>query len=356
MDGSQITIAVDGMGGDYGLPVTVPATIQFLSRASHADCLLVGDEGPLDAALRAAKPNQAISSRIQIVHASESVGMDEAIAVALRGKKDSSMRRAIECVHDGRAQACVSAGNTGALMALSRMVLKTMDGIDRPAIAAQLPNVRGGATMVLDLGANVDCSAEHLLQFAIMGAALSSALDQSRRPSIGLLNIGEEIIKGNEVVKQAGELLRNSGLNFIGNVEGKDIFSGTVDVVVCDGFVGNVALKTSEGLASMLAQTLREEYGRGLVSKLGALVSLPVIQRIRRRMDHRRYNGASLVGLRGIVFKSHGSADQLAFQTALSRAAHAVERKLIHQIAQTLPEVRALAHHVQDQSLLQQQA
>ena len=342
MDGPQITIAVDAMGGDHGLPVTVPATIQFLSQASSVNCLLVGDESAIGRALESQKPATAIRSRIELVHASEVVGMDEAIAVALRGKKDSSMRRSIECVRDARAQACVSAGNTGALMALSRMVLKTMEGIDRPAIAAQMPNVRGGATMMLDLGANVDCTAEHLLQFAIMGAALSSALDQSRRPSIGLLNIGEEVIKGNDVVKQAGELLRSSGLNFIGNVEGKDIFSGTVDVVVCDGFVGNVALKTSEGLASMLAQTLREEYGRGLVSRLAALVSLPVIQRIRRRMDHRRYNGASLVGLRGIVFKSHGSADELAFQTALARAAHAVERNLIHQIAQALPEVRSL--------------
>jgi len=342
MDGPQITIAVDAMGGDHGLPVTIPATIQFLSQASSVNCLLVGDESAIGRALESQKPATAISSRIELVHASEVVGMDEAIAVALRGKKDSSMRRSIECVRDARAQACVSAGNTGALMALSRMVLKTMEGIDRPAIAAQMPNVRGGATMMLDLGANVDCTAEHLLQFAIMGAALSSALDQSRHPLIGLLNIGEEVIKGNDVVKQAGELLRSSGLNFIGNVEGKDIFSGTVDVVVCDGFVGNVALKTSEGLASMLAQTLREEYGRGLVSRLAALVSLPVIQRIRRRMDHRRYNGASLVGLRGIVFKSHGSADELAFQTALARAAHAVERNLIHQIAQALPEVRSL--------------
>ena len=342
MDGPQITIAVDAMGGDHGLPVTIPATIQFLSQASSVNCLLVGDESAIGRALESQKPATAIRSRIELVHASEVVGMDEAIAVALRGKKDSSMRRSIECVRDARAQACVSAGNTGALMALSRMVLKTMEGIDRPAIAAQMPNVRGGATMMLDLGANVDCTAEHLLQFAIMGAALSSALDQSRRPSIGLLNIGEEVIKGNDVVKQAGELLRSSGLNFIGNIEGKDIFSGTVDVVVCDGFVGNVALKTSEGLASMLAQTLREEYGRGLVSRLAALVSLPVIQRIRRRMDHRRYNGASLVGLRGIVFKSHGSADELAFQTALARVAHAVERNLIHQIAQALPEVRSL--------------
>ncbi|NCV26086.1 MAG: phosphate acyltransferase PlsX, partial [Betaproteobacteria bacterium] len=236
--------------------------------------------------------------------------MDEPIAVAMRGKKDSSMRRSLECLLDGRAQACVSAGNTGALMALSRMLLKTMEGIDRPAIAAQIPNVRGGATMVLDLGANVDCSAEHLLQFAMMGAALSSALDQSRRPSIGLLNIGEEMIKGNDVVKQAGELLRSSSLNFVGNVEGKDIFSGTVDVVVCDGFVGNVALKTSEGLASMLSQTLREEYGRGPMSKLAALVSMPVIRRIRRRMDHRRYNGASLVGREPHELLEHGRRER----------------------------------------------
>jgi len=344
MGGPQITIAVDAMGGDHGLGVTVPATIQFLSQEPAATCVLVGDQSRLEAVLTRHEASKATLNRIKLLHAGEVIGMDEPVAVALRGKKESSMRHAIECVRDGRALACVSAGNTGALMALSRMLLKTMDGIDRPAIAAQMPNVRGGATMVLDLGANVDCSAEHLLQFAIMGAALSSALDQSRRPSIGLLNIGEEVIKGNDVVKQAGELLRNSGLNFIGNVEGKDIFSGTVDVIVCDGFVGNVALKTSEGLASMLAQTLREEYGRGLISRIGALVSLPVIQRIRRRMDHRRYNGASLVGLRGIVFKSHGSADQLAFQAALARASHAVERNLLHQIAQTLPEVRALAH------------
>ncbi|NCV32964.1 MAG: phosphate acyltransferase PlsX [Betaproteobacteria bacterium] len=344
MDARPITIAVDGMGGDYGLPVTLPSTIQFLSQKPEARCLLVGDEGAIRSAIAEQKPDAALLSRLEIVHASEAVGMDEPIAVAMRGKKDSSMRRSLECLLDGRAQACVSAGNTGALMALSRMLLKTMEGIDRPAIAAQIPNVRGGATMVLDLGANVDCSAEHLLQFAMMGAALSSALDQSRRPSIGLLNIGEEMIKGNDVVKQAGELLRSSSLNFVGNVEGKDIFSGTVDVVVCDGFVGNVALKTSEGLASMLSQTLREEYGRGPMSKLAALVSMPVIRRIRRRMDHRRYNGASLIGLRGIVFKSHGSADDMAFQAALARAADAVEHRLIDQIAQTLPEARALGH------------
>ncbi|NBQ08021.1 MAG: phosphate acyltransferase PlsX [Betaproteobacteria bacterium] len=344
MDARPITIAVDGMGGDYGLPVTLPSTIQFLSQKPEVRCLLVGDEGAIRSAIAEQKPDAALLSRLEIVHASEAVGMDEPIAVAMRGKKDSSMRRSLECLLDGRAQACVSAGNTGALMALSRMLLKTMEGIDRPAIAAQIPNVRGGATMVLDLGANVDCSAEHLLQFAMMGAALSSALDQSRRPSIGLLNIGEEMIKGNDVVKQAGELLRSSSLNFVGNVEGKDIFSGTVDVVVCDGFVGNVALKTSEGLASMLSQTLREEYGRGPMSKLAALVSMPVIRRIRRRMDHRRYNGASLIGLRGIVFKSHGSADDMAFQAALARAADAVEHRLIDQIAQTLPEARALGH------------
>ena len=350
MDGSQITIAVDAMGGDYGLPVTVPATLSFLSTEPAAVCLLVGDKSSIDKTLSEQAISHSVRNRLDILHAAEVVGMDEPVSVALRGKKESSMRQAIECLRDGRAQACVSAGNTGALMALSRMLLKTMEGIDRPAIAAQMPNVRGSATMVLDLGANVDCSAEHLLQFATMGAALSSALDQSRRPSIGLLNIGEEIIKGNDVVKQAGELLRTSGLNFIGNVEGKDIFSGAVDVIVCDGFVGNVALKTSEGLASMLSQTMREEYSRGLLSRFGALISLPVIHRIRRRMDHRRYNGASLVGLRGIVLKSHGSADQLAFQTALARAFHAVERNLLQQIAQTLPEVRALAHAQQTES------
>jgi glycerol-3-phosphate acyltransferase PlsX len=337
-------IAVDCMGGDHGLPVTLPAVLDFLRAQPGAECLLVGPEKAVRDRLAACTGASEFAGRTEIVPASEAVGMDESVAMALRGKRDSSLRRAVECVRDGRAQACLSAGNTGALMAVSRMLLKTLEGIDRPAIAAQIPNVRGGATMVLDLGANVDCSAEHLLQFAIMGAALHSALQATSNPSIGLLNIGEEMTKGNEVVKQAGDLLRGSGLHFLGNVEGKDIFGGKVDIVVCDGFVGNVALKTSEGLASMVAQTLREEYEHSIASRLAALVSLPVIRRIRRRMDHRRYNGAALVGLRGIVFKSHGSADQLAFRTALERTAHAVEHDLIARIARTLPLIRQRAH------------
>lgn len=341
-------IAVDCMGGDHGLSVTVPAALEFLRGEPRAVCLLVGPDDALRNRIAALDASAASRDRIEIVPASEVVGMDEPISVALRAKRDSSLRRAIECVRDGSAQACLSAGNTGALMAVSRMLLKTMEGIDRPAIAAQMPNVRGGATMVLDLGANVDCSAEHLLQFAIMGTALFGALQASSNPSIGLLNIGEEVIKGNEVVKQAGELLRASGLHFRGNVEGKDIFAGTVDVIVCDGFVGNVALKTSEGLAGMLAQTLREEYERSMGSRLAALLSMPVIRRIKRRMDHRRYNGAALVGLRGVVFKSHGSADQLAFRTALERTAHAVEHHLIDQIARTLPGVRQRAYEARE--------
>ena len=269
--------------------------------------------------------------------------MDEPPASALRSKRDSSMRIALEAVRSGEAQACVSAGNTGALMAISRFVLRMLDGIDRPAIAAPLPNARGGVTTVLDLGANVDCSPEHYLQFGIMGAALVSALEGRERPSVGLLNIGEEAIKGNDSVKQAGELLRASNLNFVGNVEGNDIYDGTADVVVCDGFVGNVALKTSEGLAKMLAAFIREEFSRGLTSKLAALVALPVLTRLKARVDSRRYNGASLVGLRGIVIKSHGSADAYAFEYALRRGYDAACNGLLERIAQTLPQITAEA-------------
>ena len=229
------------------------------------------------------------------------------------------MRVAINLVKEGAAQASVSAGNTGALMATARFVLKTLPGIDRPAIATRLPTVRGHTTM-LDLGANVDCTAEHLYQFAVMGSALVEATEHKPRPSVGLLNIGEEEIKGSDVVKEAGEMLKASTLNFHGNVEGDDIYSGTVDVVVCDGFVGNVALKTSEGLAKMIGQFLSEEFRRNLVSKAGALLALPAINRFKDRVDHRRYNGASLLGLKGIAMKSHGSADRLAFACALERA------------------------------------
>jgi len=273
------------------------------------------------------------------VAASEVVTMDDPVEVALRRKKDSSMRLAAQSVKDGRADACVSAGNTGAWMAISRYVLKTLDGIDRPAIATSIPNQTGRATTVLDLGANVDCTAEHLLQFAIMGAALSQAVDHRESPTVGLLNIGEEVIKGNEVVKEAAELLRGSPLNFYGNVEGNDIFKGTVDVVVCDGFVGNVVLKSVEGLAKMLSSIIHEEFKRNIFTLLAGAIAKPVLNRLRNRVDNRRYNGAALLGLRGVVIKSHGSADVYAYGFALQRAREAVVSKLLERTAQTVAQI-----------------
>lgn len=319
------------MGGDHGPAVTLPACAAFLAAHPEAHLLLVGRPEALQAL-----PPVLAGSRCTVVPAAEVVEMDDPVEVALRRKKDSSMRVAIAQVRDGQADAAVSAGNTGALMAIARYVLKTLDGIDRPAIATQIPNVTGGATTMLDLGANVDCSAEHLLQFAIMGSALVAATTGRSRPSVGLLNIGEEVIKGNEVIKRAGQLLREAGargdLNFFGNVEGNDIFKGTTDIVVCDGFVGNVALKTSEGLAAMVGALLRQEFERGLYSRLVALLALPVLRRFKRRVDHRRYNGAALLGLRGLVFKSHGSADAFAFEQALARAYDAARAGLLERV------------------------
>ncbi len=323
----MITIAVDCMGGDHGPRVTLAACRHFLDKHPEAELLLVGLTDRLGGLSHA---------RARVVAASEVVGMDDPIEVALRRKKDSSMRVAIEQVKAGTAQAAVSAGNTGALMAIARYVLKTMEGIDRPAIATQLPNATGGATTVLDLGANVDCTAEHLLQFAVMGSALVSALKEVPNPSVGLLNIGEEVIKGNEVIKKAGELLRsaaNSGdLNFYGNVEGNDIFKGTTDIVVCDGFVGNVALKAVEGLASMIGGFLKQEFSRNIFTKIAAICAYPVLSALKKRMDYRRYNGAALLGLRGLVFKSHGSADELAFEQALNRAYDAARNQLLDRV------------------------
>ncbi|MDP3700799.1 MAG: phosphate acyltransferase PlsX [Hylemonella sp.] len=323
----MITIAVDCMGGDHGPRVTLAACRNFLDHHPDAELLLVGLPERLSG------PTHA---RARVVPASEVVGMDDPIEVALRRKKDSSMRVAIEQVKAGTAQAAVSAGNTGALMAIARYVLKTMEGIDRPAIATQLPNAAGGATTVLDLGANVDCTAEHLLQFAVMGSALVSVLRDDPNPSVGLLNIGEEVIKGSEVIKKAGELLRsaaNSGdLNFYGNVEGNDIFKGTTDIVVCDGFVGNVALKASEGLASMIGGFLKQGFSRNIFTKMAAIVAYPVLSSLKKKMDYRRYNGAALLGLRGLVFKSHGSADELAFEQALNRAYDAARNKLLERV------------------------
>ena len=322
------TLSVDCMGGDHGPSITLPACRHFLETHPQAKLLLVGKPDELSAFKH---------ERAEIVPATEVVGMDDPVEVALRRKKDSSRRVCIEQVKSGAADAAVSAGNTGALMAIARYVLKTMDGIDRPAIAGQMPNFKGGGTTMLDLGANVDCEPEHLLQFAVMGSALVSVLQENDSPTVGLLNIGEEAIKGNEVIKKAGELLRSAGnsgdLNFYGNVEGNDIFKGTVDIVICDGFVGNVALKTSEGLATMMGGFLKSEFSRNIFTKIAAIVAYPVLNSFKNRVDHRRYNGAALLGLRGLVFKSHGSADELAFGTALNRAYDAARHQLLSRVA-----------------------
>ena len=334
----MITVAVDCMGGDHGPHVTVPAALEFLARAGDVDVVLVGRREAIEAELTAR--GKAAAKGLRVHHAAELVAMDEPPAQALRYKKDSSMRVAVNLVKSGEAHACVSAGNTGALMAISRFVLKTLDGIDRPAIATVLPNMKRTNTYVLDLGANVDCTAEHLLQFGIMGAMLVAAVEHKERPTVGLLNIGTEDIKGNEAVKQAAGLLRGSGLNFIGNVEGNDIYKGTVDVVVCDGFVGNVALKASEGVAAMLTTTMREEFSRSPLTRMAALVAMPVLRAFRDRLDHRRYNGASLLGLRGIVIKSHGSADAFAFSQALARAVDEVRNSVPQRIAERMGQLQ----------------
>jgi len=321
------------MGGDHGPAVTLPACKAFLDKHPTAELLLVGTAD-------AVAPTAGWARCTSIV-AAEVVAMDDPVEVALRKKRDSSMRIAISQLKaaDGGvapAHACVSAGNTGALMALARYLLKTLDGIDRPAIATVMPNRQDRFTTVLDLGANVDCTAEHLLQFAVMGTALVSAVNGIDEPTVGLLNIGEEAIKGSEIIKQASELLHAADaagqIRFHGNVEGNDIFKGTTDIVVCDGFVGNVLLKTSEGLASMLSDFIRQEFTRSLWTKLAALVALPVLQRFKRRVDPRGYNGAALLGLRGLVFKSHGSADAYAFEQALARAYDAARNRLLDRV------------------------
>jgi glycerol-3-phosphate acyltransferase PlsX len=330
---TQTVIAIDAMGGDHGPVVTVPAALAALKRHKRVNLILVGDAQLLAETL--ASNGSAVSDRISIHHASQVVGMDEKPSQALRSKKDSSMRVALNLVKEGVAQACVSAGNTGALMATARFVLKTLNGIDRPAIISALPTI-GGHTHMLDLGANVDSPAEVLYQFALMGSVLTTAVDNIAQPTVGLLNIGEEEMKGNEQVKKAAALLATSGLNYVGFVEGDDIYKGTVDVVVADGFVGNVSLKTGEGLAKMISHYMKQEFKRNLFTKLAGLVAMPVLNAFKARIDPRTYNGASLVGLKGIVIKSHGSADAFSFSNAIKEAVLEVEKNVPEMISEEL--------------------
>ena len=350
---SHVRLAVDCMGGDHGPSVTLPACRTFLRLHPAAELVLVGTPQALSAATG--------WPRCTRVEASEVVGMADPIEVALRRKRDSSMRVAIEqlkALGDAppAADACVSAGNTGALMAVARYVLKTFAGIERPAIAALMPNARGGFTKVLDLGANVDCSAQNLLQFAVMGSALVSAMTGNEEPSVGLLNIGEEAIKGSDVIKQAGELLRaahaEGRINFYGNVEGNDIFKGTTDLVVCDGFVGNVALKTSEGLASMISLMIKQEFMRTPLTRLAAVVAMPVLNRFKVRIDHRHYGGGTLLGLRGLVFKAHGSSDELAFERVLDRAHEAARNRLLDRVHDRVRDTLSACPVAQDSASL----
>jgi len=326
-------IALDAMGGDHGPRVTVPAAKMALSEISDIQLVLVGDETQLRTELK----NQGLENeaRISIKHASEVVEMDEAPALALKKKKDSSMRVAINLVKENRVGACVSAGNTGALMATSKFVLKTIPGISRPAICSMLPSI-SGHTLMLDLGANLECSPEILLEFAIMGSVLAQSVDGLERPTVGLLNIGSEAMKGNESIKKASQLIASSGVNYHGFIEGDDIYKGTVNVVVADGFVGNVSLKTGEGLAALVNHVLRREFKKNLVTKLAALIALPVLNAVRKILDPRRYNGASLLGLNGIVVKSHGGADTSSFFNAIKIASMEIEIDVPQRISRVV--------------------
>ncbi len=327
------TIAIDAMGGDVGLDVTVPASIDILKKYTRLKIILVGDEAAIEQHLHDCP--DLLRKQITIHNATQVVGMDEKPASALRGKKDSSMRVAINLVKSDDADACISAGNTGALMATARFVLKTLPGIDRPAICSAIPT-QTGHTHMLDLGANVDLSAQHLLEFAVMGSVLTSAIDNIENPSIGLLNIGQEAMKGNEQVQQAATLISNSSLNYYGFIEGDDIYKGVVDVVVADGFVGNISLKTSEGVAKMIVYFIKREFSRNILTKLAGLVAMPVLNAFKSKVDPRKYNGASLLGLKGIVVKSHGGADRFSFSNAIKVAMLEVENNVPQRISKVL--------------------
>lgn len=329
----EVTIALDAMGGDCGPEAIVPAALFTLKKHKNLHLILVGQENILNKVL--SEQGEYDNDRIRVHHASEVVEMHESPTQAMRNKKDSSMRIAIELVKSEQAQACVSAGNTGALMATSRFVLKMLPGIDRPAICATMPGIHKH-THVLDLGANVDSSSEQLFQFAVMGAELTSAVNNKKDPSVALLNVGAEEIKGNDRVKQAAALLSQSHLNYVGFVEGSDIYTGKVDVIVCDGFAGNIALKASEGIAEFLKYYAMKEFNSSLYGRFIALISMPILKAIRRRIDPRRYNGASLLGLRGIVIKSHGSADKVAFANAIEEAIVEVEKNVPKRISEEL--------------------
>jgi glycerol-3-phosphate acyltransferase PlsX len=333
-----VTIALDAMGGDHGPEVTVEAALYMLREAQQLRLILVGDHEILNAQLHRNRIGH--DSRLTVHHASQRVEMDESPAQALRTKKDSSMRVAINLVKEGAADACVSAGNTGALMATARYVLKTLPGIDRPAICTSLPSIEGH-THMLDLGANVDSTPQHLFEFAVMGSVLATAVDNIERPRVGLLNIGAEDIKGNEQVKGAAQLLAASNLNYIGYVEGDAIYKGGVDVIVCDGFVGNVALKTSEGLATMIRHFMKLEFTRNIITRTVGLFALPVLKAFRSRIDPRRYNGASFLGLQGIVVKSHGGADAKAFANAIRIAMLEVDKAVPQHIRDNLEALLA---------------
>lgn len=331
----NLTISIDAMGGDFGPQVTIPASLDCLKNNPNLKLILVGDEAILNPLLVNSLRNYP--GRLSIHHASECVTMDESPSKALKNKKDSSMRVAINLVRDGVANACVSAGNTGALMATARFVLKMIPGIDRPAIISTLPSIYGH-THALDLGANVDCTAEHLFQFAIMGAELVKAIENIDNPTVGLLNIGSEDVKGNEQVKSAAKLLEKSSLNYIGYVEGDSLNAGhvKVDLIVADGFVGNVALKSIEGAAKMIGFSLKKEFGKNIFCKLAGLIAYPVLAAFKNRIDPRLYNGASFLGLRGLVIKSHGGADILAFKTAINLAELEIKQDVIRKISEQI--------------------
>ena len=330
-----ITIAVDAMGADHGPKVAVSAAQMVLEKHPEVKLILVGQKEVLEALL----PKNDLGPRLEIQHASEVISMEESVAVALRNKKDSSMRVAIKLVKEGLAQACVSAGNTGALMATARFILKTLPGIDRPAIMAVLPTRSGPPVRILDLGANVDSTAEQLYQFAVMGSIATTAVT-ANTARVAILNIGEEEIKGNDIVKKTAELVsQNSAINYIGYIEGDDIFRGNADVVVCDGFVGNVMLKACEGTSKLMGQFTKEEFQRTWWTRIIAFISYPILSRLRMRLDPRRYNGATLLGLRGTVIKSHGSADRIAFAVAIEEAILEAKKNIPQLIREQLGSV-----------------